>query len=163
MQLLTFTFGDSPYAIEARRIVEVLPLVAARPLPHMPDHVCGLFTYRGSLVPLIELGRLLGVGPAPAILSTRIIVVSLDEETGVGLPIRDHACRLGLVAPHVIAIQSADEAATVLPRLALRSAPYLGRVLRLGSETVQVLDVDQLLSDDLRAGLFPARAPEGRR
>jgi chemotaxis-related protein WspB len=61
MQLLTFGVGGEPYAIESRRVVEVLPLVPARSLPQLPDYLLGLFTYRGSLVPLVELGRRLGV------------------------------------------------------------------------------------------------------
>lgn len=162
MQLLTFSLGGHPYAIESRRIVEVLPLVSARPLPRTPDYVLGLFTYRGSLVPLVDLGVLLGAGPAAAMLSTRVIVVSLGEEARPGLPITSGAKQLGLIAEHVIAIRSADDATAVIPSLQLASAPALGRVLRLGGETVQVLDVDRLLPDDLRAGLFPAAGREDR-
>jgi chemotaxis-related protein WspB len=161
MQLLTFSLGGHPYAIESRRIVEVLPLVSARPLPRAPEYVLGLFTYRGSLVPLVDLGVLLGVGPAVALLSTRVIVVSLGEEARPGLPITSGADRLGLIAEHVLAIRSAEDASAMIPSLDLPSAPALGRVLRLGGETVQVLDIDRLLPDDLRAGLFPAGIREG--
>ena len=147
MQLLTFGVGGEPYAIESRRVVEVLPLVPARSLPQLPDYLLGLFTYRGSLVPLVELGRRLGVGPAVKRLSTRVIVVALEG-----------GHRLGLVAENVIVIRAVDEAATAVPPLELDAAPYLGRVLRLGGETVQLLDVDRLLPADLHAGLFPAAA-----
>jgi chemotaxis-related protein WspB len=57
MQLLTFSIAGEPYAIEARLVIEVLPLVPARPLPQVPDYVLGIFTYRGDLVPLVDLGR----------------------------------------------------------------------------------------------------------
>ncbi len=161
MQLLTFSIGGNPYAVESRRIVEVLPLVTARPLPHVPEHVRGLFTYRGGLVPLVDLGVLFGVGRAAELLSTRVIVVSLGEMARPGLPISSDARQLGLIAEHVVAIRSAEDATASIPSLELASAPYLGRVIRLGGETVQVLDVDRLLSDDLRAGLYPATTPEG--
>jgi chemotaxis-related protein WspB len=162
MQLLTFAIGGNAYAIESRRIVEVLPLVMARPLPHQPDFVRGLFSYRGSLVPLVELGLLIGANAAAELLSTRVIIVALGEEARPGLPIRTAARQLGLVAEKVIAIRNAEEATTVMPSLQLASAPYLGRVLRLGVEMVQVLDIDRLLPDDLMAGLFPAATSEGR-
>ncbi len=162
MQLLTFAIGGNPYAIESRRIVEVLPLVAARPLPHVPDYVRGLFTYRGSLMPLIDLGLLLGVGQAAELLSTRVIVVSLGQDAGAGLPVRVSDHRLGLVAEQVIAIRAAEEGATAFPPLGLAAAPYLGRILRLGSDTVQVLDIDRLLPEDLADGLFPELPTERR-
>ena len=59
MQLLSFTIGAEDYAIESRHVIEVLPLVAARPSPRMPDFVRGVFTHRGRLVPLVDLGLLL--------------------------------------------------------------------------------------------------------
>jgi chemotaxis-related protein WspB len=168
MQLLTFSIGGHPYAIESRRIVELLPLVAARPLPHMPPCVRGLFTYRGRLLPLVDLGLLLGAGTAPDLLSTRVIVVSLDHDAEAGIPVRQRGRQLGLVAEQVISIQSTDGTAAILPHLKLASAPYLGAVYRLGRVTIQVLDIDRLLPDDLRDGLLPrdeivpATTPEGR-
>ncbi len=158
MQLLTFAIGGHPYAIPSRRIVEVLPLVAARPLPHVPDFVRGLFSYRGRILPLIDLGVLLGAGTAPELLSTRVIVVSLDQDAEAGIPVRQHGRQLGLVAEHVISIRSAERSDTVLSHLELASAPYLGPVYRLGGETIQVLDIDRLLPDDLLHGLAPGES-----
>ena len=43
MQLLTFTIGAEDYAIESRRVVEVVPLVATRPIPRTPDFIRGIF------------------------------------------------------------------------------------------------------------------------
>ena len=63
MQLLTFSIAGQPYAIESRRVIEVLPLVSARPLPRAPDYLLGIFTYRGRLLPLVDLARRLGVAP----------------------------------------------------------------------------------------------------
>ena len=41
MQLLTFSIAGEPFAIEARLVIEVLPLVPARPIPqpHMAPRV----------------------------------------------------------------------------------------------------------------------------
>ncbi|RLS81203.1 MAG: chemotaxis protein CheW, partial [Planctomycetota bacterium] len=75
MQLLTFNVAGQTYAIESRRVIEVLPLVPARPIPHMPNYIRGIFTYRGRLVPLVDLALLLAVGRLQERLSTRVIVV----------------------------------------------------------------------------------------
>ena len=69
--------------------------------------------------------------------------------------------RLGLVAENVVAVRSADEAAATLPPLGLPGADYLDRTLRLGGETVQVIDVRRLLPAELTAGLAAAAAEVG--
>jgi chemotaxis-related protein WspB len=155
MQLLTFTVAGQDYAIESRRVVEVLPLVPARPLPRMPDYIRGIFTYRGGLVPLVDLGLRLADRPPAERLSTRVIVVDLQPPPGA--PPR----RLGLVAENVISIRSAEDADAALPALHLAAAPFLGGILRLGGRTVQLIEIDRLLPDELAAGLFPAAAEAG--
>lgn len=154
MQLLTFTVAGDSYAIESRRVVEVLPLVPARSIPHTPGYVRGVFTYRGSLVPLVDLGRRLGDVDLEERLSTRVIVVEYLP------PGPRRTARLGLVAENVISIVAAERAETSLPALELASAPFLGRILRIDGRTVQVVDVDRLLPADLAAGLFPPASAE---
>ena len=82
MQLLVFTVGAEDYAIESRRVIEVLPLVTARPIPRMPESIRGIFTHRGRLVPLVDLGRLLTDQPLRETLSTRVIVVEFPSGPG---------------------------------------------------------------------------------
>ncbi|MCE9630607.1 MAG: chemotaxis protein CheW [Planctomycetia bacterium] len=148
MQLLTFTIAGEAYAIASRRVVEVLPLVRVRPIPHTPDYVRGIFTYRGQLVPLVDLGLRLGTGPLAERLSTRVVVCEFT--IGGGEP-----QRLGIVAENVISICSSEDADASLPSLELPDAPFLGQVLRIGGRTVQVLTIDHLLPTDVASGLFP--------
>ncbi|MFM7242988.1 MAG: chemotaxis protein CheW [Planctomycetaceae bacterium] len=148
MQLLTFSVAGQAYAIASRKVIEVLPLVAARPIPHAPDYVSGVFTYRGQLVPLVDLGRRLGTGPLAERLSTRVIVVE------VGAAPR----RIGLTAENVISICSAEEAEASLPPLDLRDSAFLGPLLRIGGRTIQVLDVEHLLPSEVAGGLPPGAA-----
>jgi chemotaxis-related protein WspB len=161
MQLLTFSVAGQPYAIESRRVIEVLPLVPARPLPQAPDYLLGIFTYRGRLLPLVDLARRLGVPPPVARLSTRVIVVAIELDGAREPGGRAAPLRLGLVAENVVAVRSADEAGAMLPPLGLPGADYLDRALRIGGETVQVIDVRKLLPAELTAGLAAAAAEVG--
>ncbi len=152
MQLLTFTVADQAYAIESRKVVEVLPLVPARPIPHTPGYVRGIFTYRGGLVPLIDLGRRLADSPVAERLSTRVIVVECAVPTPAGPP---RSARMGLVAENVISICTTEQADVSMPALELAAAPFLGRMLRIAGRTVQVIEIERLLPADIVAGLFP--------
>ena len=153
MQLLTFTVAGQAYAVESRTVVEVLPLVPARPIPHTPAYVRGIFSYRGGLVPLVDLGLRLGGRPPAERLSTRVIVVEFAPPGGGGPQ------RLGLVAENVIAIRAAEDAEAELPSLQVPDAPFLGRLWRLPDGTIQLIDPARLLPADLAAGLRPSPAP----
>lgn len=147
MQLLVFTVGAEDYAIESRRVIEVLPLVTARPIPRMPESIRGVFTHRGRLVPLVDLGRLLTDQPLRETLGTRVIVV----EFSIGSD--EQRVRLGVAAENVLSLCSSDETEASLPTIRSPAAPALGRLLRIGGRTIQVLDVEHLLPQSLIAGL----------
>lgn len=55
MLLLTFNLGDDLYAIPVSDVIEVIPLVQIKPLRLAPPWVAGLFNYRGSSVPVLDL------------------------------------------------------------------------------------------------------------
>lgn len=149
MQLLTFSVAGQAYAIESRKVIEVLPAVAARPIPHTPPYIRGIFTYRGRLVPLLDLGVRFAATPPAERLSTRVIVVEVPDPT---IPNR----LLGLVAENVISICSSDAAEASLPPLDVRDTPFLGQILRIGGRTIQMITPDRLLPSDVSTGLYAA-------
>jgi chemotaxis-related protein WspB len=75
MLSLILQIGETRYALDARQVVEVLPLVQVRPSPSAPPGVAGLMNYRGEPVPVIDLSLLCCGRPARHLLSTRILLV----------------------------------------------------------------------------------------
>lgn len=146
MQLLTFTAGGQTYAIEAGSVVEVLPAVPVRPLPALPDYLLGVVAYRGGMIPVVDVPRRLAGEPARQRLSTRLVVVDVSGGGGT-------ASRLGLVVENMVATLRADDAETVFPTMHLENAPYLGKILRLRGQAIQMLLVEQLLPAGLATGL----------
>jgi chemotaxis-related protein WspB len=134
MRLLTFTVGAESYGVPSRLVVEVLPLVPARPVPHSAPYLRGVFGYRGSLVPLVDLGLLFLGRPLRERLSTRVIVI----EPAPAAP------RLGIVAENVVSFATVDDTAAA-PAWREAHAPYLGRVLRIDGRTVQLIEPGHLL------------------
>jgi len=158
MQLLTFTVGPELYAVASRTVVEVLPLVPARPIPHMPPFVRGVFSYRGRLVPLVDLGLLLLGRPLHERLSTRVIVVGRPADPS------NHAAAaplLGVVAENVVSFCTADATTPSLPAWHVADAPYLDRVLRIDGRTVQLIATEHLLPAALAAALTETPAAAG--
>jgi chemotaxis-related protein WspB len=163
MQILTFTVAGQPYAIPSRAVLEVLPLVPVRPIPLLPPYVPGVFTYRGHLVPLVDLAcrfeAPVAEPPGRRRLSTRVIVVQFTALLQPGEPEAPRV-RLGLVADNVVSVQTVatDETAPAAPG---GQAPFLGRLLRLGGSTVQMVVVDHLLPPGTLSGLFGAAGAAG--
>ncbi|HWY77849.1 MAG TPA: chemotaxis protein CheW, partial [Verrucomicrobiae bacterium] len=125
MMFLLFYLGQDRYAIEASRVVEVLPLVELKRIPESPQGVAGLFNFRGQPVPAVDLSQLTLGQPAAECLSTRLIVVNYPDEKG-----RQHP--LGLIAERATELIRRDTAQFIEPGLNLGGPPYLGPVLMDG-------------------------------
>jgi len=166
MQLLTLTVGGQTYALEARSVVEVLPLIPPRPVPLVPEYVLGIVTYRGMLVPVIDLGLRLGHRAVEARLSTRLIIVEYipphrppsTPNAEVPLPLKAY---LGLAAENVISTCRTEDADAAFPATDLDQVPFFGKLLRLRGIAVHLLVVEQLLPPELLDGRF--LAPASRR
>ena len=157
MLYLTFRQGENDFGLDSRRIVEVVPHVAVRAIPHAPDYFLGLLSYRGLVVPVVDFGRLIGSPAARPALNTRVVIVRTDTE---GRADR----RLGLLAENVDRVVAGDRVSTVLPAMSLAEAPYLGKVIKHGERLVQLIRTEFLLPGVVHEALFgePDGAEAGR-
>lgn len=76
MLMLLFYVGNDLYALDSSRVVEIIPNVSLRKVYQVPDYFAGLFNYRGTIVPVIDLCQLIKKQPSRSYLSTRIIMVN---------------------------------------------------------------------------------------
>lgn len=147
MLFLLFQLGKDRYALQADRVIEVLPLVELKKLPGAPKGVAGIFNYRGQPVPAVDLSELTVGQAADARLSTRIVVVNYPDETG-----RSHP--LGLIAEHATELIRRGREEFIEPGHKLGGAPYLGPVLMDKQGVIQCVHEQRLLSDHARDLLF---------
>jgi chemotaxis-related protein WspB len=148
MLYLLFQLGKDRYALPATSVIEVVPLLALKRLPHAPKGVAGLFNFRGQPVPAVDLSELTQGHPAIERLSTRIIIVNYPDKSG------RHRL-LGLVAEHATEILQREPHQFIESGLKVGAAPYLGPVLMDTSGTVQLVHEQRLLSEPVRDLLFP--------
>jgi chemotaxis-related protein WspB len=148
MLFVLVQLGADRYALPARDIVEVLPLVAFKALPGAPRGVAGLLDYRGMAVPVIDLSALALGQPARARVSTRLLLVRYT-------PPRGGEVLLGLVAERTTEMmQRAPE--DFRPAEVRSEAHYLGPVVQDARGLIQRVEIAALLTEELRAALFPA-------
>ena len=149
MKVLVFHIGPDRYGLALAGVARVLPVVALKHLPLAPPFVAGLMDLHGEPVPVIDLSRLAGLVPAQTWFDTRIILVDYPLADGA------KAC-LGLLAEHVTGIEALDPAA--LRESGIDSAPFLGRVAGSAAGMLQLVQLEQLLTPEVRKLLFPAQA-----
>jgi chemotaxis-related protein WspB len=152
MLFLLFQVGQDRYALEASRVVEVVPLLELKPLTEAPKGVAGIFNYRGRPVPAVDLSALVLGRPAAEFLSTRIIIVNYPDDSGA-----NHL--LGLIAERATGMLRRDARDFVDPGLKKGVSPRLGPILMDSSGPIQWVHeqrwlpqgVSKLLSSELAA------------
>ncbi|MES2130575.1 MAG: chemotaxis protein CheW [Pseudomonadota bacterium] len=143
MNVLVFHIGPDRYGLPLTAIARVLPAVELKHIPLAPAWVAGLLDFHGAPVPVLDLSRLAGLAPQQACFDSRIVLAHYQGRL------------LGLLAEHVVGTLALDAAR--LADSGVKSAPFLGQVSGLEGGMLQLVDVTHLLSDEVRALLFPAR------
>jgi chemotaxis-related protein WspB len=156
MLLLTFRTGAGLYAIDARQVVEVVPRVGVRALPHAPDFLLGLLRYRGQVVPVVDFARLAGAALCHEALSTRVVVTTFTPHSHSG-----ETRRLGIVAESVNQVLRARPDQVVLGGMDLAEAPYLGGLVQLDEGLVQLVKPEKILPERLLEALYGETAESG--
>jgi chemotaxis-related protein WspB len=139
MLVLMFRVGAVAYAVSVKRVVEVVPRVALRAVPHAPGYLAGLLRYRGGAVPVVDLGLLLGETACAERLDTRIILVDAGIHGGSGPGF------LGLIAERVDDVLTIDEDRKTVAGLEIAGAPYLGPVYETEDALLQLLEPGKIL------------------
>ena len=140
MLYLLFELGENRFAIEATRVVEVLPLVQISKMPHAPVGVAGFFNFRGTLIPVIDLAQLITPRPAEKRLSTRIILVSFVDQAGV-------TRFAGLIAEQATTTMQRDCTDFVQSGIATKSLSFMGPVAMDNKGFIHLIDPEKLLND----------------
>ena len=117
-------------------------------MPHAPAYVAGLAQWRGLTLPVIDLSALIDGTPAPALLSTRLVIVDYVMSNGRLYP-------LGLVAEKAVEILEVDESNLEPRKVGIPDAPYLNGTREEAGRLIQRVTVNELLPVAVRQTLFP--------
>lgn len=151
-QYVTLALDQELFAVEVRRVREILDLPAIARLPNAPSFLLGMIDLRGECLPVIDLRRKLGLPAVAWTTQTRILV--LDVEVA-GRPLV-----LGLLADRVLEVTPLD-GGTVEPAPDIGTrwrSDYIEGVGRRGDSLVVVFDLCRLFSTDEVALIEPQAA-----
>ena len=147
MLQLLFWIGKDRFSLDAQQVIEVVPLIKFKNVPHSPGYVAGLFNYRGTVVPVIDLTDLISGTASKHQVSTRIILVPYVDSENIS-----HI--LGLLAERVTSTLSCHEKDLKLPGIESENADYLDKIFFDSEGMVQLINLKKILPECLKDSLF---------
>lgn len=140
MLMLIFRIKDHWYALETTHVVEIVPRIPLREIPSGQPYLAGFLNYRGTIVPILDLARLIEQQTSCPHLSTRIMMIQYP------VPQDSRLCHLGLIAEQVT--ETLNPATREIRPLNLDSprSNYLGGMLLDDRGMIQCIDLDKLFS-----------------
>jgi len=134
LRILVFEMLGQRWGIDVGYVKEVVRLRQFTKVPNAPGSIVGVFNLRGQIVPLIDLGVVLGLGSSER---NYVVVIEADEEL------------LGVVIGGV-------QGVVTVPKDSIEPPPpdtsdKIRGVARVQDSLVSILDVEKIVSA-LRSG-----------
>ncbi len=136
-KILIFILAGRQFAVEIGGVEQILEYQPPIPTPRRPSYVEGILEHRGHYVPVMSLGKRLGVAEAASLLSAIVLLRGIGSDPLVGL-IVDQVVRIlpvsleGILAPP--------------PRVFGIRAEFVRGVVNVGGRPVVWLDAAKLLT-----------------
>jgi len=140
-QVLSFTVEQETYAVDILRVREIRGFTPVTHMPERPAHMLGVLNLRGSIVPIVDMRRRIGVAAAEPTTLTVIIVLSVESARGR----RD----FGLVVDGVSdVVDLTPENIKNAPEIdAARVQGLISSIATVGDRMILVLDIDRMLDE----------------
>ena len=132
-RFLLVALGPAVYALGLASLIEVSHWGTVTPLPNLPAWLLGVMNLRGDIFSVIDLRAFLGVTAPPVSRRARLVLVRAPQQALATALLVDQVREMC----HLTAAQ-------ILPG-ATPKAPYLAGQAEYKGQTIQVLDVAQLL------------------
>ncbi len=140
MLVLGLNIGKERYAINTLSVIEVVPLIALNKIPLADKCIKGIFNYRGSATPVIDLCQLFENRNCRQTLSTRIVLVNAQTHS-------NKTRAIGLVAEKVTDIIRCDDDKVSNSGISQQSNQYLGEIFHHNNEMIQLIETKTILPE----------------
>lgn len=136
IELLAFWVATEEYAVEITHIQEIIKVPVVTHVPRVKPIVLGLISLRGTIVPIVDLRRLLRLETDASLRLQRILVLRVDNQP------------LGLVVDRVTSVVRLErDSIEPKPRgMRRETSDYVEGVGRVQERMLIVLNVPALLS-----------------
>lgn len=145
MKFLTFHLGEEVFAINIMKVERVKEYEKTTKMPNIADYVEGIINLMSEIVPIINLRKKFMLEDFPNKEKAKIIVVKLENGKKVGFLV-DDVREVLTVTEDLI-----DEPPAHVGGIS--NAKFISGVIKLPSEMVLTLEVDNLLTAEEKIAL----------
>lgn len=132
-QLVIFGLSSQLYALPIQETQEIIRMTGITRVPNTRDYVEGIINLRGSVVPVINLNRRLGLQEHEHDDSTRIIVVEYNGQ------------KVGMIVDNVQEVGRYNDDEVEPPAVAGDSVEFLNGVVKKEDELWLMLNLGKVL------------------
>jgi len=138
----TFRLGDEVFAIDIRKVKEVVEILKITHVPQSPDYKLGVINLRGSIVPIIDMHRKFELNTFTKTIDSAIVIVETN--------INDETITIGTIVDQVeevIRLQPSniDEALKIGSRL---KTNFISGIGKKDDNFIIVLNVENIFSQE---------------
>lgn len=142
MLILGLNVGKERYGVEATRVIEIVPLIELKKVPLADQSIKGIFNYRGTPTPVIDLCQLFEGRYCNNNLSTRIVIIEYKALSGISRPI-------GLVAENITDVMKCQVDEISNSGIQAQKNDFLGLIYKHKEEMIQLIDTYNLLPESI--------------
>ena len=135
IQLVVFKLGREEYGVSILQVQEIKRITEITRVPHSPDYIKGVMNLRGSVLPVIDLKKRLGLPPEEYTEDTRIIIIKVEEIV------------VGMIVDAVSEVTTIDQNNIEPPQAVVGgiAADYLSGVGKLENRLLILLNTDAII------------------
>ncbi len=133
--------------MDATLVAQVAHNIHLDPLPGLPEYFAGVFRYQNTLVPVIDMRRLLENEPCLQAYATRIIIINYEAD-------ENHMRFLGLLAENILTAERLDDELISSVGVTNENAPYLESAYASSQGILPIVDAKDILPEEVRRLLF---------
>ena len=149
-QYLTFNLGADEYALDIKKVREVLDYTEVTRVPRMPDYLCGVINLRGNVVPVVDLRQKLGMSATERSVNTCIVITEVGME--------GECVHVGVLADSVHEVLDlGPDQIQPPPKFGMGlDVDFIRGMGRRNSGFLIILDIDRVLTEDAASGIYKA-------
>ena len=140
MKVVKFMLNKQDYAVDIGRIKEIIYFKKANPLPKAPPFVEGVVDLRGTVVPVIDLRKKMGMAISNESISDHILIIGIGNNLA------------GIIVDEVREVGQLNETEMQTPEKMHDASgkKYLKGIINDHDKMVYLLDLDAVLTNDER-------------
>ncbi len=136
IQVVAFKLRQEEYGFSILNVQEIKGLTDITRVPFAPDFIKGVINLRGSVLPVIDLKKRLGLQQAPYTDSTRIVIVQV-EDISVGMIVDAVTEVLTIDAEHIDATKSISDS---------DNSRFINGIGKIDDRLIIMLNLDEIIA-----------------